>query len=38
MKVLAIGDLVGNIRNKTIKKTIRNNKRRRTNRFYNSKC
>ena len=38
MKVLAVGDLVGNSRNKRTKKTIRQNKRRRKNRFYNSKC
>lgn len=37
MKVLAVGDLIGNNRNKRIKKTITKNKKWRTNRFYNSK-
>lgn len=38
MKILAVGDLVGNIRNIRIKKEIKKYKRKRTNRFYNSKC
>ena len=38
MKILAVGDLVGDIRNKRVKKAIGNIKKRRTNRFYNCKC